>query len=48
MGEDLKRYPLIHPSERLQFEAFRWGLGTGFALGLGAGLIVLAAVAVFS
>jgi hypothetical protein len=45
MSDHLKRYPLIHPSERLEFEAFRSGLVTGFILGLGVGLIL---VAVFS
>jgi len=38
--DELKRYPLIHPSERFEFEAFRWGLGSGFALGLATGLII--------
>ena len=34
---------LISPSERHEFAAFKWGLATGFALGLLVALIVFGA-----
>lgn len=39
---------LVHPSERLEFEAFKWGIATGFVIGLLVALIVFVAAAVLS
>lgn len=49
MNDELKRYPLVRPEERLEFQAFRWGLSTGIVIGLGLGwLVVIVAAWVFA